>query len=130
MANRNGIPHTHFSILNEMTFGLIGPLESQGYTLPDRLLPDISMGRMFCKWLRAVKRIDTTKLPTYDHKFDDGRVVQAKLYPNSVLADFRQHLNEEWLPKHAVEYFEERDASAVPHLKKLLPPVEFKQLVE
>ena len=130
MANRSGIPHTHFSMLNEMIFGLIAPLETQGYTLPDRMVPDISMGRMFCKWLRTAKGVDTNGLPTYDHRFADGRVVQAKLYPNSVLADFRKHFNEEWLPNHAVEYFEERDSTAVPHLKKLLPPIEFKHLVE
>jgi hypothetical protein len=130
MANRSGIPHTHFSMLNEMTFGLIGPLESEGYTLPERMLPDISMGKMFCKWLRDAKGIDTKALPTYDHKYADGRVVQAKLYPNSVLADFRRHFNEEWLPKHALEYFEERDSTAVTHLKKLLPTTEFKYLVE
>jgi hypothetical protein len=130
MANRAGIPHTHFSMLNEMTFGLIGPLESQGYTLPDRMVPDISMGKMFCKWLRDAKGMDTTALPTYSHQYADGRVVHAKLYPNSVLADFRRHFNEEWLPKRAIEYFEERDATAVPYLQKLLPTVKFKYLVE
>lgn len=130
MANRSGIPHTHFSMLNELTFGLIGPLESQGYTLPDRMVPDISTGKMFCSWLRKAKGLDTNRLLTYTHKYADGRVVQAKLYPNSVLADFRRHFNEEWLPKHALEYFAERDSSAVPHLKKLLPGVEFKHLVE
>ena len=86
-----------------MTFGLIGPLESQGYALPERMLPDISMGKMFCKWLRDAKGMDTKALPTYDHRYADGRVVQAKLYPNSVLADFRRHFNEEWLPKHALD---------------------------
>lgn len=56
MANRSKIPHTHFSILNEMIFGL------------------------------------------------------------------------EWLPKRAIEYFTTRDPKALPYLKKLLPPVKFKQL--
>jgi hypothetical protein len=129
MANRSEIPHTHFSMLNEMTFGLIGPLESEGYTLPEHLVPDVSMGLMFCKWLRA-KGVDTRRLPTYNHRYADGRVVQAKLYPNSVLPDLRRHFNEEWLPKHAIEYFEARDAAAVPHLKKLLPAVEFLQLTD
>ncbi|MDB6034900.1 MAG: KilA-N protein, partial [Verrucomicrobiales bacterium] len=130
MANRKDIPHTHFSMLNEMIFGLVGPLESNGYHLPDRMLPDISMGRMFCKWLRDNKGLDTNELPTYDHKFADGRIVAAKLYPNSVLADFRQHFHEEWLPKRAVKYFEEKDPEALPHLQKLLPTTEFKYLTE
>ena len=89
MANRREIPPTHFSMLNEMIFGLIAPLESAGYTIPENILPDISAGRMFCKWLRDEKGMDTDDLPTYRHVFADGRVVEAKLYPNSVLGDFR-----------------------------------------
>jgi hypothetical protein len=55
MANRSEIPPTHFSMLNEMIFALIAPLESAGYTIPEDMLPDISTGRMFCKWLRELK---------------------------------------------------------------------------
>lgn len=130
MANRSEIPHTHFSMLNEMMFGLVGQMEKDGYTLPEKLVPDISMGRMFCKWIRTKKGIDTDSLPTYKHKYQDGRVVDAKLYPNSVLADFRAHFHEEWLPKHAVAYFEERDSKALPYLQKLLPAVAFNQLTD
>jgi hypothetical protein len=129
MANRSEIPHTHFSMLNEMIFGLVGQMEKDGYTLPDKMIPDISMGKMFCKWLREKKGIDTNRLPTYAHRYQDGRVVMAKLYPNSVLADFRAHFHEEWLPYHAIDYFKQRDPKALPYLKKLLPGVRFKQLV-
>lgn len=113
-----------------MIFGLVGQMEKDGYTLPDKLIPDISMGLMFCKWLRTVKGIDTNKLPTYKHKYQDGRIVDAKLYPNSVLADFRTHFHEEWLPKRAIEYFSVRDPKALPFLQKLLPGVKFKQLTD
>lgn len=130
MANRSEIPHTHFSMLNEMMFGFVGQMEKDGYTLPERLVPDISMGRMFCKWLREEKGIDTDDLPTYKHKYQDGRVVDAKLYPNSVLADFRQHFHEVWLPKNAVKYFESKDPKALPFLQKLLPSVQFRQLTD
>lgn len=130
MANRKEIPATHFSMLNEMIFALIAPLESDGYRLPDTLLPDISMGRMFCKFLREKKGVDTSKLPTYQHRYADGRVVDAKLYPNALLGDLRKHFYDEWMPKHALEYFEKRDSTALPHLKRLLPSVEFKHLVE
>ena len=128
MANRSEIPHTHFSMLNEMMFGFVGQLEKDGYTLPEILVPDISMGKIWCKWLREKKGIATDSLPTYKHRYQDGRVVDAKLYPNSVLADFRQHFHEEWLPKHAVKYFEVKDPKALPYLQKLLPAVKFKQL--
>jgi hypothetical protein len=128
MANRSEIPHTHFSMLNEMIFGFIGQMEKDGYTLPDSMLPDISMGRMFCKWLRDSKGIDTNRLPKYKHRYQDGRVVDANAYPNTVLADFRKHFYEDWLPNNAVKYFEKRDPKALPYLQKLLPAVKFKQL--
>ena len=120
MANRQNVPHTHFSMLNEMTLTLIGPMEDAGYTLPDRLLPDISEGRMFCKWLRDEKGIDTDALPTYKHEFEDGRIVYPKLYPNEVLADFRAHFHRVWLPTKALSYFKERDKSAVQYLEHVL----------
>ncbi len=77
---------------------------------------------MFCKWLRDEKGIDTDALPTYFHAYADGRVVQAKLYPNEVLADFRAYFHSTWLPQKAYKYFEERDTKALIHLPKLLPP--------
>lgn len=130
VANRSEIPSTHFSMLNEMIFALIAPMESDGYTLPDNMLPDISTGRMFCAWLRDEKGMDTDSLPTYRHAFDDGRIVYPKLYPNSVLADFRKYFNEVWLPNRAVGYFQDRDAKALPFIQKLLPFVSFKQMTE
>jgi hypothetical protein len=36
MANRSEIPYDHFSILNEMVFAVIAPLESRGYSMPDK----------------------------------------------------------------------------------------------
>lgn len=120
IANRGEIPHTHFSILNEMIFGLIAPLESEGYTLPEKLMPDISEGKMFCKWLREGKGIEPNNFPTYKHIFEDGRIVDAKLYPNELLAEFRLHFNEVWIPQRAVTYFQERDIKALPYLPKAL----------
>ena len=122
LANRNAIPVLHFSILNEMVFALIAPLEEAGYTLPDHLLPDISLGKMFCKWLRDEKRIVTDDLPTYRHEFEDGRVVFPKAYPIAVLADLRTHFHTTWLPFKAEKYFQERDPKALQYLPKLLPP--------
>lgn len=120
MANRGAVPYTHFSMLNEMILALIGPMEDAGYSLPDRLLPDISEGRMFCKWLRDVKGIDTDALGTYRHEFEDGRVVFPKLYPNDVLGDFRAHFHQVWLPQKAATYFKERDVTALQYLPRLL----------
>lgn len=120
IANRSEIPPTHFSMLNEMIFALIAPLEQAGYTIPDDMVPDISAGRMFCRWLREEKNIDTDSLPTYRHTYEDGRVISAKLYPNEVLADFRKYFNDIWLPNRAEKYFLERDPKAIQYISKLL----------
>lgn len=121
LANRVRIPSDHFSILSELTTRLIAPLEDAGYTLPEELVPDISEGRMFCKWLRDEKGLDTASLPTYLHVYPDGRRVQAKLYPIDILPDFIRHFHDVWLPYKAVAYFKARDQEALTYLPKLLP---------
>lgn len=117
MANASKIPHTHFSILTELIIKLIAPLEAMGYTMPDKMLPDISEGRMFCKYLRDVKGIDTDLLPTYAHVYEDGRTVHPKMYPIEIYPDFVKHFFNVWLPKKAVEYFSDRDPIALPYLR-------------
>jgi hypothetical protein len=62
-----------------------------GYTLPEHMVPDISHGPMYCKWLRDKYGIDTDALPTYIHIYEDGRRVPAKAYPENLLPDFRKH---------------------------------------
>jgi KilA domain-containing protein len=121
MANRAAIPIDKWSMLNEMTFNLIAPLEQAGYHLPEELVPDVSTGRMFCKWLRDEKKIDTTKLARYRHIYPDGRVVEANLYPLSLLEDFRLHFFNVWLPQKANGYFNAKDPKALPYLNKLVP---------
>lgn len=121
MANQQKIPHTHFSMLNEMVLHLIGPMEAQGYILPEKLVPDISEGKMFCKWLRDELGFDTKTLQKYPHRYADGRVVEANMYPNDLLAAFRKHFHEVWLPLRALDYFQEKDPAALPFLQKLLP---------
>ncbi|PPT44504.1 DNA-binding protein [Xanthomonas arboricola] len=119
LANRDQVPYTHFSILTEMTLGLIAPLEALGYTLPDHMVPDISEGKMFARWLRS-KGVDTSRVPTYKHSYADGRVVEAKMYPIGYMHDFRIHFNEVWLPTKALTYFRQRDPSALAFLERML----------
>lgn len=121
LANHQNVPAGHFSILSELTIALIAPLEMAGYTLPEAMVPDISEGRMFCKWLRDKHGIDTDALPVYLHVYEDGRRVWAKAYPEKLLSEFRRHFREEWLPLKAEQYFRERDPVALTYLPKLLP---------
>lgn len=123
IANRAAIPHTHFSILNELIIGLIAPMEEKGYTIPDTMLPDISEGKMFAKWLRDEMGVDTDTMPTYRHVYEDGRVVFPKMYPIMLLDSFRAHFYGTWIPNRMYGYFAERDAKALPFVDTLL--VEF-----
>lgn len=132
IANMNNVPVGHFSVLTEMTLALIAPMESVGYKLPEALWPDISQGKMFARYLREELDVETDNMPTYRHEFEGGRApVWPKAYPNQFLPYFRDHFAEVWLPKRAPAYFEEKDKSALPFLKKvlLLPAMaELKQL--
>lgn len=120
MVNQPKIPPTHFSILQEMALTLIGPLEANGYTLPEHLVPDISQGKMFCKFLRDNGFADTKALPTYEHEFLDGRVVSANLYPVELLGEFRKFISSTWMRTRSIEYFKDRDPAALPYLDKVL----------
>lgn len=119
LANKDQVPYTHFSILNELAISLIAPLEARGYTLPERMVPDISEGKMFAKWLRG-QGVNTDAMPTYTHRYTDGRVCKPKMYPIGYLHQFRLHFNEVWLPSKAYQYFRERDPVALPYLDRLL----------
>lgn len=122
VANQLNVPVGHFSMLTEMTQALVAPLEAAGYTLPEHMWPDISEGRMFCKYLRETFDIDTDRLPTYLHVFEDGRSpVWAKAYPEALLPHFRKHFREVWLPMKSAAYFEKRDVRALEYLPRLLP---------
>jgi len=107
-------------MLNELILGIIAPMEQKGYTLPEGMLPDISEGKMFCKWLREAKGVDTDALPTYKHTFEDGRIVHPKLYPISLMVDFRNHFYGTWIPQRMIGYFAERDAKALPYVEALM----------
>lgn len=119
MENIKRVPAEYFSVLQEMTLVLIAPLEQMGYTLPKNMVPDISQGKIFAGWLRE-QGVNTDNMPKYIHKYEDGREVEAKLYPAKYLSAFREHVARVWMPKHAQRYFSERDKTALPHIEKVL----------
>ena len=113
IINQPKIPHTHFSMLNQMFLRLLAPLEAQGYILPPEMMPDISLGRMFSKWCRE-NDYDPDSFPTYQHEFLDNRpIVEARLYPNELMTAFNAEL-ESWLTDgRALEYFRVRHQAAI-----------------
>jgi hypothetical protein len=133
MINRSEIPSTHFSIFNEIVYNLIAPLEDHGYELPDSMVPDISEGRMFADWVRREKKLNPDLFPKYKHTYPDGRSFDARLYPNFLLSDFREHFHNVWLTSKSVGYFKIRDINALPYLRKMfdtLPESQKKVAIE
>ena len=122
LLNRRKVPHTHFSMLNEIYLNLLAPLEDQGFVLPDKMMPDISTGMMFSSFLKK-KGISPDKFPKYEHEFIGGnrQTVFARLYPIEHLADFRTYFNEKWLPKQAEKYFKTKAPKALEYLPLILP---------
>jgi hypothetical protein len=122
-------------MLDELTLRLVAPLEEAGYILPNNLMPDISMGKMFSKWCRD-HGYNPETFPTYEHDFDDGvrPKVQARLYPNILLTDFREYLNNVWIRERSMEYFKTRDTKVLPYLDNLIAslpePIEAQTLPE
>lgn len=119
MLNQHAVPQGCFTVLQEITFILTGPLEALGYELAEHFLPDGSLGKMFCAYIRKEHGYDTVALPKYTHTFEDGRKVLANAYPDDLLAVFRKYTLDVWLPNRAPGYFKERAPEALPFLHKL-----------
>ena len=121
LKNRAKIPHTHFSMLNEIYLNLFATLEDYGVIPPDKIMPDISTGLMFSGFLRR-QGINPNDFPTYQHEFadDSGRPdVPARLYPIDLLPAFRRYFNEVWLPTRAADYFADKFPKALPFLPSI-----------
>lgn len=119
MANMHNVPYGHFSMLNEVTLHLIGPLEQLGYTVSSGQIPDISLGRTFSAFLRD-NGYSVDEYPTYRHSYEDGRIVDARAYPNELIGILREFFTKKWLLERSYAYFSERDPKALPYLKEFL----------
>jgi len=117
--NKPNVPYGYFSMLNEAYITLIGPLEQLGYLVSDRQVPDISFGQTFSRHLRSLGN-DVDNFPEYPHKYEDGRVVSARAYPNELLSVCQKFLIEDWLKNRAEKYFAKRDKSALPYLNQMM----------
>lgn len=126
LVNRGKIPPTHFSMLDQMTLRLLAGLEQQGYSLPNNMMPDISLGRMFSGWCRE-NGYDPEAFPSYMHEFVEGHrpTVQARLYPNELMTAFNLQLQQWMTDGRALKYFSGKDKASIEPLQQLfaaLPP--------
>lgn len=124
--NLYSIPSDYFSVISEMYVRLYAELEKVGYSIPDKgahgktMMPDISVGRYFSEYLKENNSELWDKHKTYRHRFPDGRVVDAYMYPVEALPMFIKYINERWLFERADKYFRDKDPKALDYLPKLL----------
>lgn len=120
LINRKKIPYTHFSILDLFISKLFSLLEELDYSLPNNLIYDFALGKMFNKWLKK-QGYDPEKMLTYTHFFDDGihQPVQVKLYPNALLYKLSIQIDK-WIRNASIKYFFEKDKYAMPSIKSVI----------
>lgn len=120
LQNDAKVPQGYFSVLQETALNLFGPLHNLGYEIPKGWVPDISVGKLYCSWLRDKHNVDTDSLPTYPHDYLDGRrIVYPKVYPEEFLADFRNWFRTHWLPVNGISYFNRKDPASLVFIDKL-----------
>jgi hypothetical protein len=120
LANDSAVPPGYFSALQETGTSLFGPLHLAGFDVPPGWVPDISVGLKWCAFLRDKHGYDTKTLPTYKHDYMDGRpIIDANLYPDSLLPEFRRWFRENWLPENGKKYFKSKDPASLSFLNQI-----------
>ena len=125
-TSKTRVPDGWWSAFEELA-KMMREMEGYGYVLPDRspstgqrITPDISIGRMFCRHMRAQGHDVDGEVQKYTHYYPDGRVVQANIYPDKWLEPFRTWFNTVWKREQLLKYLGDRDPESLPSISKLL----------
>jgi transcriptional regulator with XRE-family HTH domain len=120
------IPDGWWSIFEELA-KMMRELEGYGYVLPDvsvstgrKITPDISVGKMFCKYMKDQGFNVDGETRKYTHYYPDGREELANIYPDKWLEQFRTWFNLNWKQDRLLKYLGERDPEALPSINRLL----------
>lgn len=125
-TSKTRIPDGWWSAFEELA-KMMRELEGYGYVLPDvsrttgqKITPDISIGQLFCKYMRANGYDVDGTVRKYTHYYPDGRIVDANIYPDDWLKEFRAWFNTQWKRERLIKYLGDRDPEALPSIAKLL----------
>lgn len=120
------IPDGWWSVFEELA-KLMRELEGYGYVLPDvspttgkRITPDISIGQMFCRHMRSEGHDVDGTAQKYPHRYPDGRIAQANIYPDEWIPKFREWFNRTWKQERLLDYLSSRDPESLPPVSRLL----------
>lgn len=116
------IPTGWFSIFEEMCSHLMADFEDAGYSLPMGSVPDISVGKHFCQYMREQghNTNDPALVRKYKHHYPDGRVVDANIYCIDLLPLHRVWFEKTYVQVHLGKYLKSKDKAALPSLCKML----------
>lgn len=115
----------YWSMLNKMVELFALPLEHNWFELPDNVIPDISTGILFSKYIKS-RWYDPDKIcKTYTHMYPDWRQINwVRQYPDSLYPLFTEWFQKEWLSNRCAKYLSERtDESVLPYLHNTFPNI-------
>ena len=115
------IPTGYFCVFSE-TVELVGNLEMQGYTIPDHLTIDISIGSCWCNHMRKTLKIEPRQVcRKYDHWYPGQQYpVKAWIYPLQLLPEFREWFDITYCRNQMLHYLKRNDPSALPAVNRFL----------
>lgn len=120
-------------MISELAIRLYGRLEQVGYIIPDEgkngkeIRPDVSVGKMFAKWLKSNLPEDSESFKKYEHLLPAGLTVPARQYKMSLLSEFINYVDSVWIRERAHKYFRERDPKVLEYLPRLIPDLKSKK---
>jgi prophage antirepressor-like protein len=114
------IPDGYFCIFKE-TLGIVGQLEAKGYTLPDTITPDISIGKHWVNYLRRQGINPDDISVKYSYRYPNQKYpVSPRAYNEDYLPKFRKWFRSEYKPVKLPKYLAGKDRSCLPALAKVL----------
>lgn len=118
--SKTKIPVGYWCVFEEIA-SMIADLEHYGYVPPAGIIPDGSVGKCWCNYLRSLKINPKDIVREYPHYYPDwAHPVNAYIYPLEYLATFRLWFEQTYKPQKMVTYFKKADVSALPSVCKLL----------
>jgi hypothetical protein len=127
----NDVPRGWFSIFREMSDVMISAAQN-GLALDSHTIPDGSAGIMWAKHWKEIKGDDVFgERKRFQHVFPDDfpqsvADVQAWIYPNAALGEYRDWMQEIYLPQHFPKYIASKvktGALAAPRAALLLAAI-------
>lgn len=119
--SKTKIPVGWWCIFEEI-MSTVADLEELGYIPPEGIIPDVSVGKCWCNYLRDELKLNPKDIgQKYKHYYPDwAHPVSPYIYPLEYLPTFRMWFEETYKPTKMVGYFKKADPVALPSICKLL----------